>query len=740
MQQDPTEEQQLLRDTFAQLFAVESSCDRVRAAEPLGFDPALWKQLAETGALSIRVPEAAGGAGASLLDAVVLAEEAGRRLAAAPLCEAIVAARALALGAVGDAGSVLQRIAAGAEVVSFALHDFAEQPEQWVAGGAVATAVVGVHGDELGLLRELPAPNESPRNLGADPIARVSLESGSWQPLARGPQARAAWEAAREEWKLLIASALCGLGRESLEMAARYATERIQFDRPIATFQGIAHPLADSVADVEGGRLLLWRTIWALKTGRTDAAALVAMSFAWACEAATRAVARALHTHGGYGLSLEYDIQLYHRRGKSLPLPFGDPQAERQAVADRLWGPEKAVALPDASDVQLDYELPEEALEFAEVARAFFEENLTDELRAHRHFAWEGHHPGFQRTLAEAGLLYPHWPTEYGGQARGIYEMAALNRVFDEYGWTRYAITTTGMVGQTIMRFGTEELKQEVLGRIAGGEAISSLGYTEPSSGSDVAAAQTRAVREGDDWIVNGQKMFTSGADLAQYVFLLTRTNPDVPKHKGLTMFMVPLDLPGIEIQPVHTISDERTNLTFYTDVRLPDRYRVGPVDGGWAVIAYALELEHGGGGSGAIRRLLRGALEWAREPRPGGTPLDDRVARARLAQVAIHAEVIEAISARALWVGAEGLDEPALGPLSKFYSTDRFIEDAADLMDLCAPDSLLRGPENGNATGAAAVEFAYRLSTATAIYGGTSEIMKSIVAQASLGMPRSRS
>jgi alkylation response protein AidB-like acyl-CoA dehydrogenase len=204
---------------------------------------------------------------------------------------------------------------------------------------------------------------------------------------------------------------------------------------------------------------------------------------------------------------------------------------------------------------------------------------------------------------------------------------------------------------------------------------------------------------------------------------------------------MVPLDLPGIEIQPVHTLSDERTNLTFYTDLRLPDRYRVGPVNGGWSVVAYALELEHGGSGSGMMRKLLAGAVEWAQQERPGrGRAIEDPVARARLARVAIHAEVIESISSRALFVGAEGIDEPGLGPLSKFFSTDRYIEDATDLMDLCAPDSLLRGPDNGFATGAAAVEFAYRLSTATAIYGGTSEIMKSIVAQASLGMPRSRS
>ncbi len=741
MQLDPTEEQELLRDTFSQLFAVESSPARVRAAEPLGFDPALWKQLAETGALVIRVPEAAGGAGASLLDAVILAEEAGRKLAASPLVEAIVAARVLAACESDAAASWLERLGSGAAVVSFALHDLARQPGQWIPGGAVASAVVGLRGDELVLLTRAEPERQAVANLGSDPIGRWELDDADGELLDSGPEARARYQAAREEWKLLVGSALAGLGREALEMAARYASERIQFDRPIGTFQAIAHPLADSVADIEGSRLLARRTVWALANEHPAAAAWISMGFAWAAEAASRAVARALHTHGGYGLSLEYDIQLYHRRGKSLPLPYGDPQRELQVAAERLWGESAPVALPDPGEIHLDYGLPPEAEEFGERARRFFEENMNDELREHRHFAWEGHHPGFQRKLAEAGLLYPSWPVEYGGQGRGRYEMVALSRVFDEYGWSRYAITTTGMVAQTVLRFGSEELKQEVIQRIARGDAISSLGYTEPGSGSDVAAAQTRAVRDGEDWIINGQKMFTSGANLAQYVFLLTRTNTEVPKHKGLTMFMLPLDLSGIEIQPVHTLSDERTNCTYYTDVRVPDRYRVGPVDGGWSVIAYALELEHGGGGAGGMRRLLAGAVEWARTPRSDGSlPMDDSTTRARLARVAIHTELVEAISQRALFVGAEGIAEPGLGPLSKFFSTDRYIEDASDLMDLCAPDSLLRGPDNGFAAGVAAVEFAYRLSTATAIYGGTSEIMKSIVAQACLGMPRSRS
>ncbi len=738
-----TEEQELLRHTFANVFATESSSERVRAAEPTGFDPALWKQLAETGALGVRVPEVAGGSGASLLDAAVLAEEAGRWLVTGPFIEAIVAGRALA-ACEGDAAKrTLTELLDGTAVISLALRDLQTEPVQLVAGGSRAAAIVGMDGDDLVLLeRDGECGGAPPSNLGSSALAEWDATSSNRQVLASGEPARRIFSAAIEEWKILTAAALAGLGRESLEIAGRYATERIQFDRPIGAFQGIAHPLADSVADVEGARLLVWKAIWAVANQRPEAAALVSMSFVWSSEATTRAVARALHTHGGYGLSLEYDIQLYHRRGKSWPLLFGDPQAELLAVADRLWGNAAAdIVLPDAGDMALDFALGAEAEAFAATARRFFEENLDDELRAHAHFAWEGHHPSFQRALAEAGLLFPSWPSEYGGQGRDPYDISALAEVFDEFGWTLFAIQTTDMVAQTLMAFGSDELKREVLPRIASGDAVCSLGYTEPESGSDVAAAKTRAVRDGDEWIIDGQKMFTSGANLCQYVFLLTRTDPNVRKHKGLTMFLVPLDTPGIEIQAVHTLSDERTNLTYYSGVRISDRYRVGEVGAGWSVVAHALELEHGAGAPHEFRRMLAGAVEWARSSRRGsGCALDLPTVRERLARVAIHIEVSSAISARSLYASVEGPPDPAIGPMAKYYSTDRFIEDSADMVDLCAPDSLIRGSKNGSATGASAAEFAYRLSTAMAIYGGTSEIMKSIVAQVSLGMPRSRS
>jgi alkylation response protein AidB-like acyl-CoA dehydrogenase len=142
------------------------------------------------------------------------------------------------------------------------------------------------------------------------------------------------------------------------------------------------------------------------------------------------------------------------------------------------------------------------------------------------------------------------------------------------------------MVGEIIRRFGSDELKREVLSKIASGETICSLGYSEPGSGSDVFSAKTKATRDGSGWRIDGQKMFTSGANITDYVFLLARTNPDMAKHKGLTTFMVPLKGGGVTVQPVYTFQDERTNITYYDGVKIPDSYRLGDVDGGVMVMS----------------------------------------------------------------------------------------------------------------------------------------------------------
>lgn len=733
-----SDDQLLLRDTVAKLFKTESSPIRVRAAEATGFDAKLWAQLVAIGLPVMRMPESAGGAGLGLLEAVLLAEEAGRHLASVPLAEALVAGRLLAqLGP--EAAPWLERVQGGALVT---LLPGAIQPgtAQVVNGATVAEALLALDGDTVVLITGA-APEAPQPNLGAAALAPCILggpgATGTRHVLARGDAARDAFLAAVEEWKLLTAAMLAGLGKQALEMAAAYSRERQQFGRPIGGYQGIAHPLADALTEIEGAQLLVWRAIWSIAEGSDDAAAGISKAYWWATQSVARAVARALHTFGGYGVSLEYDIQLYYRRGKAWSLLAGDPQEELQRVADRLWGG-AVVPLPETGELGIHFGCGKEAALFAADARRFFEENLTDALKAHAHHSVAGFHPDFNRQLAEAGLLYPHWPEEFGGQDRTPFEMAALAEVFEEFNWERMTAPITNQVAQIVMRFGTEAVKREVLSKFATGSSLACLGFSEPDAGSDVFAAKTRAVRDGDDWLINGQKIFTTAANLADYVFLLVRTNPDVAKHAGLSLFLVPLGLPGVEIQAVHTLQDERTNITYYADVRVPDRYRIGEVDGGLAVMAATLELEHGGNQYRlSYANMFKHIVHWAQETRRDGRPLIEYPdVRLRLARVAVHTGVAECLCHRAIWgVSHRVPGRAAFGPMSKLFSTEFYQRDACDLMDLAAPDSLFPGRE-----GLGHVEIGYRQSIGMTIYGGTSEIHRSLIAEQALGMPRSRS
>ena len=738
-----TEDQELLRDSFAPLFATESSPERVRAAEASGFDPALWKQLAETGAIGIRASEACGGAASALFDAVVLAELAGRHLVSGPLCEAIAVASGLSLLEDAGARAFAERAIEGSAVVSLAMRPNDGAP-QVVHGGSIADAVVVLDGDAL-VVVERSAPPPPLANLGSAALGWWALDAGPDRArtvVARGDAAHAAWERMREEWRLLMAAALGGLGHRAVEIGAAYASERVQFGRLIATFQAIAHPLADAVSAVEGGQLLVWRAVEAIGSGDPRAGGLVAAAFGWLATSVPEATECALHTHGGYGLSLEYDIQLFHRRARTWSLLAGDPRDAFVDTARRLHAGANT-ALPEAGEVPIDFSFGAAAEAFRHEVRAFLEAHpASEEIRSRRH-SFAGHDPAFHRAMAEAHLLFAAWPPEYGGQSRDPYEMSALHQEMERAGRTVYTVGTTAMVAESIMKFGTEDLKREVLPRVAGGEAIISLGYTEPGSGSDVAAAQTRAVRDGDEWVIDGQKMFTSGADIGDYVFLLTRTNTEVRKHDGLTMFLVPLDTPGLEIQPIHTLSDERTNATYYTNVRLPDRYRVGEVDGGWAVIGYALELEHNGakgGGSFDTLQQIAAVAEWARRRERDGRPaIEDPRLLEGLGYVSALAQVIEALAMRATWCSVERQPNRGQGPMAAAFRKRATVEAASLLMELTAPESVLKRDTEGT-VGNGELEFGYRLGTALAIYGGTAEILKSIVAQAALGMPRSRS
>lgn len=729
-----TDDQRLMQETFARFFDENSSMPQVRAAaDASGFDPELWQGLAELGAFSLRVPEQYGGLGLGTMDAGILMEEAGRMLASGPLAETLVATKLLAILGSDTQSELLDSVLSGETVVTLAFNDMADSSFQWLAGGAVASAVLARNADQI-ILARVTGDDRGEANLASTPIAEIDLSKCEASVLGSGDEALNQFAEAVEEWKLLLAIALSGLARESVRMAAEYACERQAFGQAIGMYQGISHPLADLITDIDGSKYFSWKTIHDISHNIDEAGAQTSLALWWAADTAARASTQALHTFGGYGLSTEYDVHLYNLRAKAWPLVYGDPTQLLEEAGRRLYAGESA-SLPDVGEVHIDFELGDDAHAMAKELDDFLNATLTPELRAKAHYSFDGFDAGVHKKLAEANLLFPSWPKEFGGREAPPYVVNALSKVWENQGWSTHATSTTMMVGTMIRLFGTDQLKQEVLTKIVAGEAICSLGYSEPGCGSDVFAAQTRATRDGDDWRIDGSKMFTSGANIAQYVLMLVRTNPDVAKHKGLTMFIVPLDSDGIEIQPVYTFQDERTNISYYDGVKVKDSYRLGEVDGGVRVMAGALEMEHGGGFSKSQRSMVEAAEKLCRQLQRNGRPLIEHVdAQKRLARSRLHVHLSEVIANRCLWHAVQKRPNMGYGPMAKLFSSEKFLSDSRDLLDLTAPDSLSKreGP-------AGFLNLCFRHAQGCTIYGGTSEVHRSQIAERALGLPRTR-
>ncbi|MCP1470324.1 alkylation response protein AidB-like acyl-CoA dehydrogenase [Sphingobium sp. OAS761] len=694
MNLDLNEQQEMMQDAARRFFDRDEVVQAARVAGE-ATDTALWRDAAEMGFVTMRAAEDKGGLGMGLMEAALICEAAGRGAAPIPIADGIAACTLLGGLEDGAATALL---------------------------GEAMTRPVGfdavVDGTQL--------------VLDGDSLHAIATD-GSRTMIASGNAVAEMFEAALNERALLRAAWLIGAGTRAVEMAAAYATERKQFNQPIGAFQGVAFPLADSFTDMEGARLLVWRTIWGIAEGQKDAGALIALADWWTATTARAAVRRSLRVFGGYGLSVEYGIHLYFLSINRVALAAGDPEGRLIDAGDRLWGGASA-ALPDAGEPGVEMGFTSEEESFAAEVRRFLEVNVTDDIRAKAKASTDGHIPELHVKLAAAGLAYPDWPAEWGGQGRSPMEVTALGRVFEEFGLSRIPIGCTNMGARMTMKFGSPELKAEVLPRLADGSALACLGFTEPGSGSDMYAARTRATRDGDDWIISGQKMFTTIAHISDYILMLARTDPDAPKHKGITIFFFPLRLPGITIQPVNTVQEERTNITFYDDVRVPDRYRLGEVNGGLKVMAAAMEIEHGGEGYHIYHHsLMRAAVEWARATDASGNrPIENPAVRARLAKARAHMEIADLFCRRVTWaIGADRMTR-AIGPMAKMFTTDIYMEDAGDLVALTAPASLKP------ATPALSViEESYRQSLGQTIYGGTSEVHRGIIAQHGLGLPR---
>ena len=720
-----SEDQEMLKDALSRAFARSSPPSRIREAERSGHDDATWQAFVEMGLPLLRVPEEQGGAGAGLMDAVVIAEVFGEFVPVIPALDVIVTARLLAI-----LGTDVANLASG-RIAAIAPRE-ADGTEQLVDAAAAADTIVFRSGDQV---RAVSGPFGPPEpNIGSSAARRIVLGPDIGEPLASGTEAVAAFDAAIEEWKLLHAAASAAAARKAILLAADYAREREAFGRPIGSYQGLAHPLAESYCEVEGAMLLVWRTVEALSSGSAKAGAMLRMSAWWAAQACRPAAIKAMRVFGGYGMTMEYDAQIYFRRITHWSLIAGNPDDDLGVIADRLWS-DTAPALPDAGTTAISFEYPRRALEAAETVRRIFAEHVTPERREAQFHSDDFLDRELYRKLAAANMLYPDWPVEHGGSACDKFAVAAIKKVFVDYDWGHVVISVSDMLGKMVLHFGSDRAKAEILPKLAAAEAYGCLGYSEPSCGSDIFAARTRAVRDGDDWVIDGQKMFTSQGHIADYALMLTRTGAE--KHAGVTLFALPLDAPGYRCDEIKTIGNERTNTTFYESVRVSDDYRLGEVNGGAKVLAAALTMEQGSGDHyvGAIKNMVESAVEWARTARRAGGPaIDAPGVRAALARSATRLEVVDVLSRRTAWGFGVGKSRKHYGPMAKLFGSESWVTCGSELMALAAPDTLLQGY-----TPTGRIEKEYRRSVPSTIYAGTSEVQRSIVAEAGLGLPRTR-
>ena len=386
----------------------------------------------------------------------------------------------------------------------------------------------------------------------------------------------------------------------------------------------------------------------------------------------------------------------------------------------------------------MDFSLSPRAAEFRTEVMAFLDSHLTGEVIDTMHRTGTFNDKHFNAALADAGLLAGAVPG-YGD--RDPIELYVLFNELEKAGAPYDGLAVTMLVAGVINAVGTDFHREQVLDRLLTGRFNCCLGYSEPDHGSDVAAITTRAVQDGDEWVINGQKMWTTMAHEADWVILLTRTDPDVPKHKGLTMFLVPMDTPGIEVQPVPTMASERTNATFYDEVRIGDEWRLGDVNGGWSVMGVALAFERGVmGGTNPAVPLLRHVRGWATDaPSPdGGNMIDDPLLRERIARTAIANQVSQLLTLRAAWIAATGGLPGLEGSMAKLYATDRYRQAVGWFQQMAGADGLLGFGTDGAAADGW-IDYDARHSPVTTIYGGTTEINRNNVAERHLGLPRAR-
>ncbi|KEQ19757.1 acyl-CoA dehydrogenase family protein [Endozoicomonas numazuensis] len=370
--------------------------------------------------------------------------------------------------------------------------------------------------------------------------------------------------------------------------------------------------------------------------------------------------------------------------------------------------------------------------------REYFSKLITPEVKEACHGNESGDtYMSVIRQMGEDGWLALGWPKEYGGQGRSTSEQLIFFEEAELAG-APIPFVTLNTVGPALMDHGSEEHKKEFLPKIAKGEVHFAIGYTEPGAGTDLASLNTSAIKDGDDYIINGTKVFTSSAEGADYIWLAARTDKE-SKHGGITLFMVDTKLPGFSVAPIYTMGDVRTNMTYYQDVRVPASMIVGELNGGWKLITSQLNHERVGLAAIGINAIgnYQKVLDWAREEQPNGQRvIDEPWVQSALAEAYTLLEAMKVKNARMAWELERNELNPAFASGIKVYSTECVIQVYRLLLDVVGPAGLVKRNSSA-AMIQGELEEEYRKCQINTFGGGVNEVQRELVAMFGLGMRR---
>ncbi len=711
-----TEDHRTLGQTASDFLAKHDSRGAARSLleaekEPL---PPFWSDLASLGWLGLHLPDAVGGSGYGLSELVIVVEELGRALTPGPFVPSVIASAVIdAAGPADLQARLLPGLADGSVCGGVGFTS-----EITVSGGTAAGTAPAVLGGGMADVLVLPAGDDAivvdatakgvtvevPANL--DPTrrtARVTLRDAAVDVIAGG--ARTLVDLGR----VLVAAEAVGVATECTEQAAAYAKARVQFGRPIATFQAVKHHCANMAVASELATAAVWDAARAADEGGDQLSYAAAVAATLALSAGDECAQLNTQVHGGIAITWEHDAHLYVRRATALE-GFADPASAARDISDLVRSGTRRVRTID---------LPPEAEPMRDEVRAFAAQVAGMDDAARR------------EAMIETGYVMPHWPTPWGRGA-GAVEQLVIEQEFAAAGVTRPQYSITGWVILTLIQHATEDQVARWVLPALRQEVIWCQLFSEPDAGSDAAGVKTRATRVDGGWLVNGQKVWTSGAHYSSFGLATIRTDPDAPKHEGITTMVIDMHAEGVEVRPLKMVTGQSEfNEVFFNDVFVPDDDVVGPVNGGWTVARATLGNESvsigggqgGGGGGGLQAESMVTALDAHPERLPGGL---ERIGR----YVALN-EALADLNMRTAHRAVVGGGPGPEGNVAKLVLSEQGHEASAILV-------ALGGPEAAYADGAAMItSWTVLMHRGMSIAGGTSEIKRNQIGERILGLPR---